>query len=330
MSTRPGLLLPVASCLLLAACATSGPAPAPEPKVVRLSTDEWSSLTLAGAHRLAALWLDPSGQLWAAGQGAVVRWDRESPPELTEVKGALSALWGSSATDVWAAGADGSLTHFDGRDWVPAIEGGGEGTSPLFALWGSGPADVWAAGEAILRWDGKAWNPLPSPSSLWIRGVWGSGPQDVWLVAGAAPFAEVGGGEILHWDGKALGSALKTHEPLQAVWGSSARDGWAVGASPARADAPARSVLRHFDGAGWSESATFDGVELLALWGAGPGDVWGAGPGGQVMRFDGRAWAPVALGSRVDLAAGARGAATTYLLSPSGELLSRDFGDGRP
>ncbi|HEY3449051.1 MAG TPA: hypothetical protein VGK67_22000 [Myxococcales bacterium] len=323
LRTRPGLALLLASCCALGACA--GPAAAPAAKVVRLATDDWSSVTLAGAHRMAALWLEPGGRrLWAAGQGAVVRWERDTPPEITEVRGALTALWGSSPADVWAVGSDGARAHFDGTAWTVANEGGGEATSPLFAVWGTGPADVWAAGETILRWDGKAWTALPSPSALWIRGVWGSSPSDVWLAAGAAPFAEVSGGEVLHWDGKTLASALKTPEPVQAVWGSSAQDVWVVGSAQAREDAPARSVLRHFDGAAWSEAVSLGGIELLTVWGSGPREVWSAGLGGQVMRFDGTTWAPLAVGSRLDLAAGARGAATTYLLSPSGELLARD------
>lgn len=312
-----------ASGLALSACATPAAAPTAV-KVVRLSTDEWSALTLAGDHRMSALWVEPGGRVWAAGQGAVVRWERDTVPEVTEVKAALTALWGASPSDVWAVGADGARAHFDGKAWSVTADTGGDGATPLFAVWGSGPADVWAAGASLQRFDGKAWSALPSPSPLWVRGVWGSGPSDVWLAAGEAPFGEVAGGEVLHWDGKALVSALKTPEPLQAVWGSSAKDVWVVGAAPAKDDAPARSVLRHFDGAAWTESATLAGVELLALWGAGPREVWCAGRAGQLMRFDGASWAAVALGSKTDLAAGARHGPTTYLLSPSGELLSRD------
>ncbi|MGC4118136.1 MAG: hypothetical protein QM765_27015 [Myxococcales bacterium] len=322
--------LSFACCLVLAACAST-PVANPEPaKVVRLSTDEWSSTTLSGAHRLAALWLEPGGaKLWAAGQGAVVSWDRDTPPEITEIKGAFSALWGSSATDLWAVGSDGSLAHFDGKAWSvpPESASGGETPSPLFAVWGAGPADVWAAGEIVKRFDGKTWATLPSPSARWVRGIWGSAANDVWLVASAAPLSEATGGEILHWNGKALTSALQTPEPLQAVWGSSAKDVWVVGSAQTQDDAPARSVLRHFDGSSWTEAASLAGVELLTVWGAGPRDVWSAGLGGQVMRFDGSAWAPVSAETKADLAAGARSPTSAYLLSPSGELFSRDPGN---
>lgn len=311
---------------LLWSCAAS----TPQPKVLRLSTDEWSSVTLAGDHRLAALWTDPAGRLWAAGQGAVVRWDGSGPPEVTPLSAALTALWGSSATDVWAVGSDGARAHFDGKAWtlLPSAPTSAEAPSPLFAVWGSGSSDVWAAGETILRWDGRGWAPVQSPGALWIRGIWGSASNDVWLVAGSTPFAQPTG-EILHWDGKSLTRALSTPEPLQAVWGSSAKDVWAVGAAPAREDAPARSVLRHFDGAAWSEVTSFAGVELVALWGTGPRDAWCAGPGGQAARYDGATWSTVPVGSRLDFAAGARLATTTWLLASSGELLSRDDGAAR-
>ena len=51
---------------------------------------------------------------------------------------------GSDRANVWAAGAAGTLLHFDGKLWE-SVESNTDAF--LSGLWGSGPSDVWACGN---------------------------------------------------------------------------------------------------------------------------------------------------------------------------------------
>jgi hypothetical protein len=114
----------------------------------------------------------------------------------------LRGVWGSSATDVWAVGDNGTIRRFTG---VPAA--GSEWTiiaSPsqaaLQAVWGSGPNDVWAVGTSgtILHWDGATWNTSVAAYPVNrkrpdLYAVWGSGPDDVWIVGDGITLHHTGG-----------------------------------------------------------------------------------------------------------------------------------------
>lgn len=111
---------------------------------------------------------------------------------------ALSAVWGSGPSDVWAVGDKSVIRHYDGTAWKQLDP---PGDVSLGAIWGSGPRDVWAVGSrsgqgAILRFDGAAWTDVSPEHCKPLATVSGTGPRDVWAVG-----AE---GTILHWDGSAV------------------------------------------------------------------------------------------------------------------------------
>jgi hypothetical protein len=99
----------------------------------------------------------------------------------------LQSVWGSSAADVWAVGAVGTIRHITPVDirWQkvssPTIE-------TLNGVWGSGPNDIWAVGNSgtILHGDGTSFQlstaQFPIGYKPDLYGIWGSGPDDVWIV----------------------------------------------------------------------------------------------------------------------------------------------------
>ena len=59
----------------------------------------------------------------------------------------LRAVWGSSASDVWAVGDAGTMLHYDSKKWntLPtAID------MHLWSIWGSGPDNIVATGADII------------------------------------------------------------------------------------------------------------------------------------------------------------------------------------
>jgi hypothetical protein len=204
----------------------------------------------------------------------------------------LVAVWGSSASDVWAVGnlepQGGAMVHYDGTSWssvMSAIFTDGSVTF-LNAVWGSSASDVWAVGccgTVLLHYNGTTWSNLTGSSSQRLHGVWGTSASNVWAVGD--------GGTILHYDGTSW-SAVQSGIPddIWGVWGSSATNVWAVAIG---------GGILHYDGTSWL--AVFGGTNpgLFSVWGTSAFDVWAVGTGlpGQsgagrttILHYTGGAW----------------------------------------
>jgi hypothetical protein len=56
----------------------------------------------------------------------------------------LDGVWGSSGSDVFAVGYDGTILHYDGSDWSSMTSGT---SNWLEVVWGSSGSNVFAVGE---------------------------------------------------------------------------------------------------------------------------------------------------------------------------------------
>jgi hypothetical protein len=65
------------------------------------------------------------------------------PPSILD---ALSGVFAVAPDDIWAAGGNGRIVHYDGTAWSLFESGTGLG---LDSVWASGPHDVW-----VVRSDG--------------------------------------------------------------------------------------------------------------------------------------------------------------------------------
>jgi hypothetical protein len=155
----------------------------------------------------------------------------------------------SSARDVWAVGTrltdqtlgkrlGSSFLHFDGNAWTETAPAGMWMTDNFIRVAGSGPADVWAVGEkgVIAHWNGQAWQPSASGTTVNLTDVWADSSASAWVVGGS--------GTILHWTPS---QGWKPEPPitsvgLRAIWGRGPGEVWAAG--------PAGTILR-FDGSAW-------------------------------------------------------------------------------
>jgi photosystem II stability/assembly factor-like uncharacterized protein len=102
----------------------------------------------------------------------------------------LESIHGTSAKDVWAVGAGGTIRHITDTDtrWQEVAS---PTTKTLHAVWASAPDDVWAVGDdfTILHYDGKSFTlaaaELPADRKPALYGIWGSGRHDIWVVGDA-------------------------------------------------------------------------------------------------------------------------------------------------
>ena len=215
--------------------------------------------------------------------------------------GGPSAVWGTSAHDVWAV-SDHAINHFDGSYWRTT-----QSPVALHGVWASAANDAWAVGDApmggngtILHFDGSAWQPVASGVADNLTSVWGSAASDVWISTASE--------QLLHYDGTSFATlevVTSDTDSGQGSWeriaGTSADDVWLFGSYGwgAYKAGGVRRVARHFDGHAWSPTSDINalpssgnGNDLPPLWFATGADVYGACPSPEpaIVHFDGTAW----------------------------------------
>ena len=275
----------------------------------------------------------------------------------------LRTVWAIARDDVWAAGALGTVLHYDGKSWQ-IVDDVPTGHTTVNAIWASGPNDVWLAGEPnlLLRFDGKAWtHPFPGSFLDEPLAIRGTGPDDVWVTMDD---------QTLHWNGTEFGGGLQeatnpfngasvwARAPGEAVMGC--YDGNAtttfIEAMTANSFAltpqPVAATTTHLFAAGgatpndgWlggsdgamvhvmfvDDQAFFTKIPSAAtatlhgVWGASASDVWAVGEGATITHWNGTSWSSLTSPSRFDLYAVAGTAADdVWAVGDGGVILHFD------
>jgi hypothetical protein len=198
----------------------------------------------------------------------------------------LAAVWGNAVDDVWAAGADGTLAHFDGASWQLVPSGS---SADLYAVWGASAHDVWAVGDGgtVLHFDGTSWSTATSPTTEPLNAIAGTSATDIYAVGGEDT--------KLHWDGTvwtSLPSQVPDVKPTQyGVWASPSGEAWSAGI-------PYNDVVEHRTGGAWTTTpvASIGSLSFKSVWGSSDQDVWIVGDPaveGFLQRWNGQSWQSV-------------------------------------
>lgn len=261
--------------------------------ILHYDGDGWNPVESGTDRDLLTVWgTGPETVLAAGSDGTVLYFDgawRQLPQAGT---GDVFAVWGLAEDDLFAAVADphderGRILHFDGTDWRPSPMSPPQDKDLSFstdirAFWGFAPDDVLAAGrvwwrecegcrlqlrEAVLRWDGEAWNTVWTGTSHdnHFAEIWASSPTDIWAVGrhGSNPY-------VVRYDGSQwseVGPDVPeyTYPPLTAVWGTGPDDVYVGGLD---------GLLLHFDGAGWTALQAPVEETVGGIWGSATGPAW--------------------------------------------------------
>ena len=178
----------------------------------------------------------------------------------------LHGVWGTSASDVWAVGYNGTILHYNGTSWSSVSSGTpstskASGAPPrltcgLWAPWDDPPLQRHELVERLERDDAKPSAASGAPPRL-TCGLW-------------AAF-----GTILHYNGTSWSSVSSgTTQDLYSVWGTSASDVWAVGGG---------GTILHYNGTSWSSVSSGTTLSLYSVWGSSPSNVWAVGDGGTIL-----------------------------------------------
>lgn len=248
--------------------------------------------------------------------------------------GGLLRVWGRSARDIYAVGADGDgagslVLHFDGRAWR-RLDPGTRGD--LWWVDGVGDDDIRMVGEAglILRYRPStgAFERLEAPEAITLFGVWGSSSGDVWYAGG-----DISRGRGILWrdDGRSIRSTsevitatgtaalFKVHGFAEggvwfvgqlgrtAFWNGSSfvepRSGTALplftvhGLRASRVYAVggvADGVILAWDGSEWMDETPREAPQLNAIWVVRDDLAYAAGFNGRIFRRDAAGWSEIA------------------------------------
>lgn len=281
----------------------------------------WSPMDGGAGASFAAVWGTGPNDVFAVGtasdgNAAVFHYDGAKwAPQFAGSAGTFPAVWASSPSDVYAAanvleeGAFASIYHYNGANWspmarIPTENNEHAGFAILFALWGLSANQVFAVGTyeryknyapLILRFDGTAWQPFPSPP---LEGslvdVWGSSANDLYVTALRWDANNPGytAAVLFHYDGTTWAAVKeKAVNALGFIWGSAVND--------VVANLDPSSFL-HYNGKTWSEKRAPTSSRIHDIWGVSTNDVF-AVAGRDVLHYDGASWSSTATSATQDL-----------------------------
>ncbi|MBI5537793.1 MAG: hypothetical protein HY898_34025 [Deltaproteobacteria bacterium] len=185
----------------------------------------------------------------------------------------IVGFWGKSGKDVFAAGMDGQILHYDGNLWQST-----QTVAALEAVWATDSA-VFAVSRQgdVLLFERGAWRVLHRSGGD-LSTIWASGPDAIFAVGGV--------GRISHYNGREwTTTAGNLSHDLHVVFGTSSMN-VLVGASMIP-----NTVMR-FDGHSWRPEPDFECHEILGMWGLAADSIFatcGDGSGG-VYHYNGSVW----------------------------------------
>jgi hypothetical protein len=209
----------------------------------------------------------------AGGPQLMYRWNGTGWDSLSlHETNSMQTVWGSSSHDLFVAGDNGVVQHYDGTSWTRSVTGDAIGH-----IWGSAPNDVWASTSVGLKhYDGKAWTTAASSSEFGgsVALQWGFSSADIYAT---------GSGGIYHFDGSrwtlipgsyGVGCGKK-------IWGTGYTNLYCLGS---------KEVYR-FNGSEWTALGLPAGiVSARDIWGSSASDIYVVCSYFQILGYDGTSW----------------------------------------
>jgi len=244
----------------------------------------WRAMDSGTATDLRGVCGSSSSDIFAVGEnGTTVYYDGESWRLVgSGTTDILRGVWYSSSGFI-AGGWKGTVIHYNGSGWNRVNSGT---TYDMYNVGGTA-IDTYVVGSDnhIVHYDGRDWRLENTQTPAHLYSIWASSATDV--------FAVGYGGTIIHYDGTGwtqMDSGTTT--PLHGIWGSSASDVFAVGGD---------GTILHYNGSTWNQVTSGAKILLRAVWGRSSSDVFAVGGEGTILHYDGNIWSPMDSGTGIAL-----------------------------
>ena len=225
-------------------------------------------------------------------QAAFAGWTSVTPAISTKT---LYAVWGTSPSDVYAVGNNGTILHFNGTDWSADTS---NTTGQLLSIWGSSPTNIYVVGNeetgvnraTLLRkkTSGTTWEfeeavdaTTQAPFDYNLTTVWGLSANNVYVSDEFGdPYVFDGMGWIKFEPVPPVGTY-----PLTGIWAVNSTTLFVT-------DQNSNGVRRYGkDGINdWTYDSTECTGNLNEIWGISINDIYVAGSGGYIGHFNGAEW----------------------------------------
>lgn len=246
------------------------------------STDAWAvgyscpTTNCTVQHTLILHW---NGSAWStvASSGASADTDSLDGVKATSAKAAWAVGYYCAAQCNSISPQSRTLVlRWNGKAWSKVASPDPSGDNVLDAVTATSSTSAWAVGEycgnpcgvqhtLILRWNGKAWSKIKSPSpdsagtGTYLYGVTSPSPTDAWA-DGYYCTSSLCHTVTLHWNGTTW-SKIASPNPnansggslLFGVTATSSTDAWATGASCEQCGQE-QVVILHWDGSAWAQN----------------------------------------------------------------------------
>jgi hypothetical protein len=174
-----------------------GPAAAGGTFVEHDSGGTWGSLAQSTTSVAAIASLSPS-DTWIGGGTSTSHWNGTAwsnvANSFTLTTAGISALAGSSTSDVWGGSNQGYIMHWNGTAWSLATSGV---TTTIASISAPTPTLAMAGGTfGVIRWNGTAW--AAAGLTQQTQAVWVGSTTNAWALTNVpAVFGE----HVYHWNG---------------------------------------------------------------------------------------------------------------------------------
>ncbi len=196
----------------------------------------------------------------------------------TGVKKNIYGMWGTSAQNIYAVGALGSLWHWDGGGWTQQASVAKTDWRGIFGVDAQHIFAVGLAGAAAV-FDGVTWKAAPVAGNQNLTGVFAAQGA-----SGIVAFASSQSGIYQYNKTTGWQQNGNLYANFMAIHGSDATHMWAVGMTGAMA---------MWDGVSWKTQTSGTSIALRDVWAASPTLVYAVGENGIILKYDGKAWKPM-------------------------------------
>lgn len=173
----------------------------------------------------------------------------------------LADLWATDESNIWIAGGESSVLHFDGTNWIDRSPNLAVDLYAISGVPGSTGDDIWAVGRAgvAAHFNGAGWQRIDSGSDNDLLDLWAFSADDVWFV---------GEDGVRRWNGeKIVQEPDWPREQVNAIWA----------ASPAEIRLVSNTAIYRYDGARFETQPIGQAGKLADVWGTNANNVYAIG-----------------------------------------------------